>query len=150
MFGGGLCGSGFLQLLRLHNWSLCVLYMCVCVELQVLKAQNSRKKKRLWCKRKHSNVVQMVENPVSHVWFSPEVHCICTTVWQSSPVFEWWITNVTHWSFTSYKLYAKIIKARYGLFLYTHPYLHMYIHLHVLFYKSDTYPPQDPNDNFSF
>ena len=64
---------------------------------------------------------------------------------RSLPGFDWWITNITHWcrlyldmrSSISAIHILKIIKARYGPFLDTHPYLHMYIHLHVLFYKSE-------------
>lgn len=58
------------------------------------------------------------------------------------------LTDVTHWcsavqlQSTIYHFIhtvCKIIKAMYGVFFCTHPYLHMYNHLHVLVYKSEIY-----------
>lgn len=80
---------------------------------------------------------------------------ICTLMWQSFAVFDWWITAVTHWCSVSHLIRTVLKLQKPGMVSFSpHPYLHMYIHLHVLFYKKWYLPlyvftPQDPTDNCS-
>lgn len=123
-------GSGFLQLFRLHNWSLDLYAACVC-----------RTFESSWLEKKNTQMLHSngwnSDFCIYHVDFLTRNSADMHDAWQSLAVFDQWIwyvflSLVQRLSPHTYCL-IKIIKAMYGLFLYTHPYLHMYINLHALF-----------------
>lgn len=124
---------------------LCVLYVHVCV--CVFKTVGFNSSWLEW-KEKKKNTEMLHSNS------EKKIICIMLILTSSSAYMHDSVTefiglwlmdckchSLVQLSLTSHILYAKIIKASYGLFLYSHPYLHMYINLHVLFYKSDSYIP---------